>query len=52
MPIDGTDYEDNPQEIFNTQLEHCGACEKVCPQHIEIDSELEKAAQLFEALYK
>lgn len=26
----------------------CGACEKVCPQHIEISSELEKIAELFE----
>ena len=25
----------------------CGQCEKVCPQHIQIRSELEKIAQLF-----
>ncbi|MDR1421299.1 MAG: aldo/keto reductase [Coriobacteriales bacterium] len=27
----------------------CGSCEVVCPQHIEIIAELEKAADLFEA---
>lgn len=26
----------------------CGACEKVCPQHIAIRDELKKAAALFE----
>ena len=25
----------------------CGACEEVCPQHIGIREELEKAAELF-----
>ena len=25
----------------------CGACEEVCPQHIEIRKELEKASQMF-----
>lgn len=27
---------------------HCGACETVCPQHIAIRDELQKAAELFE----
>lgn len=31
-----------------SQCVGCGACEKVCPQHIEISSELEKVAELFE----
>ena len=26
----------------------CGACESVCPQHIEIVSQLERAVKLFE----
>ena len=31
-----------------SQCVGCGACEKVCPQHIKISSELEKVAELFE----
>lgn len=43
-------YYDNYAERYEKASEcvSCGACEKVCPQHIEISSELEKVAELFE----
>lgn len=43
-------YYDNYAEKHSKASEcvACGACEKVCPQHIEIGSELEKVAGLFE----
>lgn len=37
-----------PATARRAPASQCGACESVCPQHIEIVSQLERAVKLFE----
>ena len=39
---------DNRPIVLEDKCNGCGACESVCPQHIEIVKELGRAAELFE----